>query len=149
MLNPNFLIALVITLTAGSVSAKEVCDYTPTKLMGKTAATSAGVGAAATAATGIGMKVAGIYAIHNAVTGAWMLGSAAAGASAAGTTGIIAGTAGAIGTVGAVVLSAPVIVAGAVVAVGIGAYEGGCYFAEKSSKSKPDINLLQRARTDA
>ncbi len=131
MPNTNALLALVVTLTAGTVSAKEVCDYTPSKLMGKTAATSAGVGAAATAVTGVGMKVAGIYAIQNAVTGAWMLGSTAAGASAAGTTGIIAGTAGAMGTVGAVLMSAPVIVAGAVVAVGVGAYEGGCYLAAK------------------
>jgi hypothetical protein len=80
------------------------------------------------------MKAAGLYAIQNAVTGAWMLGSTAAGASAAGTTGIIAGTAGVIGTVGAVLMSAPVIIGGAVVAVGVGAYQGGCYLAELQSK---------------
>ena len=124
----------LLTIAVGAVNAAEVCDYTPTKLFGNTAASSAGVGGAAAAATGVGMKAAGLYAIQNAVTGAWMLGSTAAGATAAGTTGIIAGTAGVVGTVGAALMSAPVIIGGAVVAVGVGAYEGGCYLAERSSK---------------
>lgn len=128
-------IAVLFTIGVGSVSAAEVCDYMPTKLLGKTEATSAGVGGAAAAATGLGMKAAGLYAIQNAVTGTWMLGSTAAGASAAGTTGIVAGTAGALGAVGAVLMSAPVIIGGSVIAVGIGAYEGGCYLAN-TAKNK-------------
>ena len=127
-------VAFAVSLGSGYASAVEVCDYTPTKLLGNKATTTAGVGAAAAAATGVGMKAVGLYAIQNAVTGAWMLGSTAAGASAAGTTGIIAGTAGARGTAGAVIMSAPVIIGGAVVAVGVGAFEGGCYLANMPSK---------------
>ena len=119
------------SLFAVPASAIELCNYAPSKLLGATPATATGVGAATTAAAGVGMKALGLYAIQNGVTGAWMLGSTAAGASAAGTTGILAGTAGAIGAVGAVVMSTPVIVAGAVVAVGVGAYEGSCYLSAK------------------
>lgn len=111
--------------------AAEVCDYTPSKMIGSKAAVVTGGGAATTAATGLGMKALGLYAIQNGVTGAWMLGSTAAGASAAGTTGIIAGTAGIVGSVGAALMSVPVIVTGAVVAVGVGTYEGACYLADK------------------
>jgi len=125
------LFAAFASLVAVPVYAADVCDYAPSKFVGNASATAAGAGAAATAASGIGIKAAGLYAIQNAVTGAWMLGSTAAGASAAGTTGILAGTAGAIGTIGAVLISTPVIVAGAAIAVGLGAYEGGCYLATK------------------
>lgn len=121
----NALLAIT-SATAMSANAIEVCKYAPSKLVGAT-----GVGAATTAVTGLGMKAFGLYAIQNGVTGAWMLGSTAAGASAAGTTGILAGTAGAVGAVGAALLSTPVIVGGAVIAVGVGAYEGGCYLASK------------------
>lgn len=106
----------------------DFCDYRPSKSVGSAAT---GVVAGGTAVTGIGMKVAGIYAITNATTGAVMLGSTAAGASAAGTAGIIAGSAGIIGTVGAVLLSPFVLIPAAVTAVGAGAYEGGCYLADK------------------
>lgn len=111
-------------------SAAEVCNYTPSKMIGSKAAVVGG-GAATTAATGLGMKALGLYAIQNGVTGAWMLGSTAAGASAAGTTGIIAGTAGVVGSIGATLMSLPVIVTGAVVAVGIGTYEGACFLADR------------------
>ena len=119
-------LAIVASTTAVSAGAIEVCKFAPSNLLGAT-----GVGAAATAVTGLGMKAFGLYAIQNGVTGAWMLGSTAAGASAAGTTGILAGTAGALGTAGAVLLSTPVIIGGAVVAAGVGVYEGGCYLASK------------------
>lgn len=129
----GFLVGSLLMLAAGSGMAADVCDYTPSKLIGDTAATGVGAGALVTAATGMSMKAVGLYAIQNAVTGAWMLGSTAAGASAAGTTGIIAGTAGAVGTTGAVLMSAPVVIGGAVVALGVGLYEGGCYLAGKPS----------------
>ena len=121
----------LMAIASLSVQAADVCDYTPSNLVGVTAAKSTGVGAAGTAATGIGMKAVRLYANKNPVTGAWMLGSTAVGASAAGTSGILAGTAGAMGTVGAVLMSTPVIIAGTVVAIGVGAYEGGCYLAHR------------------
>ena len=124
---------VVLVLIVGSVSARaaEVCEYTPSKLLGKTATAGAGAGGAVIAAAGVGMKAAGYYAIQNAVTGAWMLGSTAAGASAAGIAGILAGTAGAIGTAGAAIMSVPVIIAGTAVAAGVVVYESGCYLAKK------------------
>ena len=108
-----------------------VCDFRPSELIGgvSTGVVASSTGAAA--ATGIGLKGAGIYTITHATTGAAMLGSTAAGASAAGTTGIIAGSAGFLGTAGAVLMSPFVIIPAAVVAVGIGAYEGGCYLSGK------------------
>lgn len=112
----------------------EACDYTPSQLIGGEATIAVEGAAVATAATGVGLKAAGIYAITHATSGAAMLGSTAAGASAAGTTGIIAGTAGFLGTAGAVLMSPFVIISAAVVAVGVGAYEGVCYFASDSSE---------------
>lgn len=108
-----------------------ICDYRPSELIGGTSTAAVAGGAGATAATGVGLKAAGIYALTHATTGAAMLGSTAAGASAAGTTGIIAGSAGFLGTAGAILMSPLVIIPTAVAAVGIGAYEGGCYFSEK------------------
>jgi len=108
-----------------------VCDYRPSQLIGGTSTTVVAGSAGATVATGIGLKAAGIYTLTHATTGAAMLGSTAAGASAAGTTGIIAGSAGFLGTVGAVLLSPFVIIPAAVTAVGVGAYEGGCYLSGK------------------
>lgn len=109
----------------------DVCDYRPSQLIGGTSTTVVAGGAGATVATGIGLKAAGIYTLTHATTGAAMLGSTAAGASAAGTTGIIAGSAGFLGTAGAVLLSPFVIIPAAVTAVGVGAYEGGCYLSGK------------------
>ncbi len=112
-----------------NLAAADICDYRPSNLVGGTTATATGVATGATAAAGVGMKAAGIYTITHATSGAVMLGSTAAGASAAGTAGILAGTAGFLGTVGAVLMSPLVIVPAAVAAVGLGAYEGGCYLA--------------------
>ena len=126
--------AALISISSGVVYAGEVCDYTPTKLLGVSTATATGVGGAATAITGVSMKAAGLYAIQNAATGAWMIGSTAVGASAAGTTGILASTAGVLGVTGAFLMSAPVIIGGAVIAVGVGAYEGSCYISSKPVK---------------
>lgn len=135
--------AFLLTVFAQSAVA-DVCDYTPSKLVGGATATAVGIGTGATAAAGTGLKAAGFYAITHATTGAAMLGSTAAGASAAGTTGIIAGTAGFLGTAGAVLMSPFVIIPAAVTAVGIGIYEGGCYLAsdkasaEASAEESPD-----------
>lgn len=109
----------------------EVCDWRPSQHLGKGATATVGAGAGATAAAGIGLKAAGIYAITNATTGAAMLASTTAGASAAGTAGILAGTGGAIGVIGTALISPIVIIPAALVATGVGALEGGCYFVQK------------------
>ena len=126
----KIIITLVVAMSLVQSAMADVCDYRPSELIGgKTTGTVAG-GAGAAAATGVGMKAAGIYTITHATTGATMLGSTAAGASAAGTTGIIAGTCGVLGSIGAALMSPFVIIPAAVVAVSVGAYEGGCYLAE-------------------
>lgn len=121
---------LVSTLVAQPVLAG-VCDHRPSKVIGKVGTGVAAGGTGTVAAAGLGMKAAGFYTITHATSGAVMLGSTAAGASAAGTTGIIAGTAGFLGTAGAVLMSPFVIIPAAVTAVGVGAYEGGCYLADE------------------
>lgn len=59
------------------------------------------------------------------------VGSTAGGVSAAGTVRIMGGTAAAIGTVGAALMSPFVILPAALVAGGVGIYEGGCYITSK------------------
>ncbi len=126
----KFIILLISGFVVQTAFAA-VCDHRPSSIIGGTATGVVGGGAATAAATGIGMNAAGLYAITHATTGAAMLGSTAAGTSAAGTTGIIAGSAGFLGTVGAVLMSPFVIIPAAITAVGVGAYEGGCYLADK------------------
>ena len=127
----RFLLTTAISLLTLNSANAEFCDYRPSLLVGGEAAGAVGAGGAAVAATGIGAQVAGFYTLTHAVTGATMLGSAAGGASAAGTVGIMGGTAGLIGTVGAILMAPATIIAGTVAAVGVGVYEGGCYFADE------------------
>ena len=127
-------ISAIFVAMASQSALAEVCDYTPSQLIGGKTTVAVEGAAVATAAAGVGLKAAGIYTITHATTGAAMLGSTAAGASAAGTTGIIAGSAGILGTVGAVLMSPFVVVPAAIVAVGVGAYEGACYFASDSAE---------------
>ena len=131
----KLLCCALVVMFASSSAFADVCDHTPSKMIGgkKGAAASAATatGAGATAAAGVGLKAAGFYTLPHAVTGATMLGSAAGGASAAGTVGIMGGTAGVLGTVAGALMSPFVIIPAAVVATGIAAYEGGCYLADK------------------
>lgn len=129
MKTKTVLLLLISGLLVQSAMAG-VCEHRPSKVIGGAATGTVGVGTATVAAGGIGMKAAGLYALTHATTGAAMLGSTAAGASAAGTAGILAGSAGVLGTVGAVLLSPFVLIPAAVTAVGIGAYEGGCYLSD-------------------
>ncbi len=133
-MNKMISLSIACTTIISQSAFGEICDYTPSHLIGGEATVAVEGAAVATAAAGVGMKAAGLYAITHATTGAAMLGSTAAGASAAGTTGIIAGSAGLMGTVGAVLMSPFVIIPAAVVAVGVGAYEGACYFTPDSSE---------------
>ena len=127
----KMIVVLLATSFLTLPAAAEICDHTPSKLIGAGWTGSVATGAGATAVAGVGMKAAGFYAFTHAVTGATMLGSTAGGASAAGTVGIMGGTAGAIGTVSAALMSPFVIVPAALVAGGVGIYEGGCYLKDK------------------
>ena len=105
-----------------------VCDYTPSRLVGKsTTAVGASV-AGGSAVAGAGLHAAGIYTLVHASSGLTMLGSTMAGASAAGTIGIISGTGGLIGAAGALLLAPVTIAVGSIVAAGVGTFEGVCYF---------------------
>lgn len=125
------LLCLLFTTVLSQPVAAEICDYTPSKVLGVGMATAVSAGSATVAATGAGMKLAGLYSLAHSITGATMLGSTAAGASAAGTVGIIGGTAGVIGTTGAILMSPFVIVPAAIASGSIAAYEGGCYLSTK------------------
>lgn len=125
--NIFLLVSCFLTQTA----IADICNYRPSQLIGGAATGAVAGSAGAAAVTGVGLKAAGIYTLTHATTGAAMLGSTTAGASAAGTTGIIAGSAGFFGTVGAVLMSPLVIIPAVVTAVGVGAYEGGCYLSGK------------------
>jgi hypothetical protein len=116
----------------------DVCDYKPSKLAGEAVSATVATAGGAAAATGAGLKVAGYYTLVHAGSGLTMLGSTAAGASAAGTAGILAGTGGAIGSAGAILMAPVTIVVGAVTAVGVGAYEGYCYF-QVERVTEPDM----------
>jgi len=141
----KIFISILVSGFVAQTALADVCDYRPSKIIGDDTATGVVAGGAGVAAaTGIGMKMAGLYAITHATTGAAMLGSTAAGASAAATTGIIAGSAGVLGTVGAVLMSPFVVIPAAITAVGIGAYEGVCYFEET-----PNTPLLRTLRDKA
>ena len=107
----------------------KVCDYRPSAFIGGVGSGATAAAGTAVAGAGVAAKAVGFYTLTHAVTGATMAGLTTAGASAAGTVGILAGTGGVIGTSIAVITSPITITVGAVVAVGVGAYEGACYFA--------------------
>lgn len=132
MLKKTILVLMLIA--SFNINAK-VCDWTPSKLVGKETSAVVGTGAGAAAIAGVGLKAAGIYSITHATTGVVMLGSSAAGASAAGTVGILASTGGAIGAVGSALISPFLIVPATAVAIGVSAFEGGCYLSNKNARN--------------
>ena len=122
----SVIVATAIALAGGAQA--EVCDYTPSKLAGKTATAIGPAVAGGGAAAGVGLQAAGYYTLVHAGSGLTMLGSTAAGSSAAGTVGIIAGTGGVVGTVGAILMAPVTIIVGGVTIIGVSAFEGVCYF---------------------
>lgn len=121
-------IVLAAGLFAGQGATAGPCDYRPSLLVGSGTAGALAAAGSGAAVAGAGAKAAGFYTLVHAGSGLTMLGSTAGGASAAGTVGIMGGTAGVLGTAGSI-LMAPATVAGAAAAgVGIGVYEGICYF---------------------
>ncbi|MCX7645660.1 MAG: hypothetical protein N2Z62_10250 [Rhodobacteraceae bacterium] len=120
-------LSLMIAATAASAG---LCDYRPSNLIGTGGAAAVAAGSGAVAGARAAATAAGLYTFTHAGSGAVMLGSTAGGASAAGTVGIMGGTAGAGAAVMSVVLNPLVWVPAAVTAVGLGAFEGGCYLAD-------------------
>lgn len=119
---------LLATFAIAGEAHAEVCDYKPSSLVGKTATTVGTVIAGGATAAGVGLQAAGYYTLVHAGSGLTMLASTAAGASAAGTVGIIAGSGGVAGTVGAILMAPATLVIGGVAIIGVGAFEGACYF---------------------
>jgi hypothetical protein len=126
-LKATSIIATTVLTLAGGAHA-DVCDYTPSNLVGKTTTAVGTALAGGSAAVGAGMQVMGYYTLVHAGSGLTMLGSTALGSSAAGTLGILAGTGGTIGTIGAIVMAPMTLVIGGVAIVGVGSFEGLCYF---------------------
>jgi hypothetical protein len=137
-----------VAILAGSLMAvcegahAKACDYTPSKLLGAATTTVGTVIAGGTAAAGVGLQAAGYYTLVHAGSGLTMLGSTAAGASAAGTVGIVAGTGGAIGTVGAILMSPVTLIVGAVTFIGVGTFEGVCYFQVERITDPKDVRMI-------
>tara|TARA_R110001606_G_scaffold126209_1_gene260055 strand:+ start:175 stop:798 length:624 start_codon:yes stop_codon:yes gene_type:complete len=117
-------LAAAIVAWSGTAEAG-ICDYTPSNILGQTA-TSVGTALAGSGtAAGLGMQAAGFYTLVHAGSGLTKLGSTAAGASAADTVGIIAGT---VGTASAILMAPVAIFVGALTNIGVGSFEGACYF---------------------
>jgi hypothetical protein len=113
-----------VTIAFAGQANAGACDYTMSRLAGKSAAAITGGAAVA----GAGMQAAGYYTLVHAGSGLTMLGSTAAGVSAAGTVGIIGGTSGVLGTIGAILMAPVTLVIGGIAIVGVGSFEGYCYF---------------------
>lgn len=106
---------------AGATPATaEVCDYTMSKLVSKTVAGLKG------STVGAELQAAGYYTLVHAGSGLKMLGSSAAGASVV--TELASGASGLLGTVGAIVMAPTTLVIGGIAIVGVGSFEGYCYF---------------------
>ena len=143
------LIELIVMVFASSLLVTSanaaVCDYRPSAMLSGGGATAVGAGGAGAATAGAAMNVAGFYTLTHSVTGLTMRGSPAAGASAAGTVGIIGGTGGVIGTVGAIVMAPATIIGGIIVSVGVGAYEGACFFQDERITEYDQIEMRMRS----
>lgn len=127
---------------SGNMANAGACDYRPSQLIGGSGAGVVATTGLGTAAAGIAAKGAGSYTLTHAITGATMLGSTAGGASAAGTVGIMGGTAGLVGTAAGVLMAPATIIAGAVTAVGVGGYEGVCYFYDERVTDYTEVTRI-------
>ena len=135
----------LICVSLGLNANAKVCDYAPSNLAGQAASTIGAALVGGTAVAGVGLQAAGVYTLVHAGSSLTMVGLTAAGTSAAGTVGIVAGTGGAIGATVAVLLAPVTIVAAAVTAVGVGAFEGVCYF---QVERVTDINAVHAILED-
>ena len=123
------IIAVAVFSTGATASIAGICDYRPSLL---TASPSSGNGVAANSR----MATAGFYTLPRAVTGMTMLKSTTE------TVGKIGGTSAIISTT-AGLLSSPVVVTGAAIAaVGIGGYEGVCFFKDNRVTEYAAVDLV-------
>ncbi|MCU0855148.1 MAG: hypothetical protein MUF63_09645 [Rhodobacteraceae bacterium] len=133
-----FLIAIAATGLSVSPAAASVCDYRPTEVL-----RSDGASSVVSEVRERGADLAGgIFTFTNTVTGASLLGGGTGGTALS----QLGGAATAVGNGAAAVLAAPgTVVAGAVAAVGIGAYEGLCFFRDHRVTDYDDVLAVMTA----
>jgi hypothetical protein len=108
-----------MTVLAATQATAAACDYTISKLAGKTLAAVKGINA------GAALQSAGYYTLAHAGSGLTILGTTSAGASLAGS------ASGLLGTVSTIVMAPATLVIGGIAVVGVGSFEGYCYFQVK------------------
>lgn len=146
MVNLVSKIIAILSLSAISGAASAgICEYKPSKVIGKGATAVGTVIAGGSAVGGAGLQAAGYYTLVHSTTGLTMLGSTAAGASAAGTVGIVAGTGGFLGTAGAILMAPVTIIVGTVTLASVGAYEGACYFSVDRITDEQQVREIVRS----
>lgn len=117
------ILAAAVIGVASQASA-DACDYTISKLAGKTAATATG----GNGMTSAGLQSAGNYTLAHAGSGLTML---ATTASAATSLGLISSTSSLLASVGSVLMAPATLIVGGIAVIGVGSLEGYCYFQVK------------------
>lgn len=108
-----------MTVLAATQATAAACDYTISKLAGKTLAAVKSTNA------GAALQSAGYYTLAHAGSGLTFLGTTSAGASLAGS------ASGLLGTVSTIVMAPATLVIGGIAVVGVGSFEGYCYLQVK------------------
>jgi hypothetical protein len=108
---------LLATLAFTTPAHAAPCDYTFSRLAAKTTAALTG----GNGLTGAGAASLGYYTLAHAGTGVKMLGAAE-------TAGLISGAGRLASSVGAVLMAPATLVAGGIAIIGMGSFEGYCYF---------------------
>ncbi|MBT9382760.1 hypothetical protein KM176_02700 [Pseudooceanicola sp. CBS1P-1] len=132
-------IALCLPLLCAAASSAQAgaCDYRPSQLL-RPAASAAGAALNRdTSDTGGEERKSGIYTLVNATTGVSLSSTSWAGTVAAGASSVLSGAV-------ALITAPAAMIAGAVTAVGAGAFEGACYFTEKRITDYREVNAIVR-----
>jgi len=121
----TLVLAAAAFACAGAARAG-VCDYKPSTLAVKTAST---IGKSVTDGRAkAGLHAVGYYTLVHSGSGLSLLGTTDAGLTVAGTVSLISGAASAAGTIGAILMAPATMVVGGIAIIGVGAFEGSCYF---------------------
>jgi hypothetical protein len=120
-----------MALAAGAAEAR-VCDWRLSQWLSGSGETGIGEDSA----VGLAIQTAGVYLLSSAGQGAM------AAATAGGTAGVASAAAGTLGTVVGFVTAPATLTAGAVAAVGIGALEIGCHFADERITDQAQVLTL-------
>jgi hypothetical protein len=132
-------LAAVVLLPVSALA--DACTRRPSELI--RSGTETAVAGARGAAADLAARAEGAFTFTNAMTGMTML---ASNPGSTGALGQIGSTAGAIGGAAAGVLAAPAtVVAGAVAAVGLGAYESWCFFRDERITDYDEVLALMHA----